>query len=223
MKKRLVFWLIVLTACVLAAGYFLPAEFAVERRLVIKAPPAAIAEYIVTPERWTEWSAWSPQKDSTIQLKYSGPKTGKGAKMTWTSESSIDGSLTILSASPKTGIVYSLQFDQDESPARGTILMQRPPRNQEGVLVVWSLLGSTEGNFLMRFLALNFDEWIGQDFEYGLDKLKDLAEASAPAFIEAQEREAAEKAALEAATSSTSTTAVATSSTSSTSTTAPSQ
>ena len=161
-----------------------------------------------------------------MKLKFVGPEKGKGAKMTWSSANSSDGAMTLLSASSKTGVVYSVEFENSTFPARGTVLMQRPPRNQEGVMVVWSLLGSTEGNFLMRFLAFKFDEWIGQDFEYGLGKLKTLAEAAAPAFIEKQEREAAEKAALEAATSSTATTtstSTQTTETSSTSTTTPSQ
>ena len=211
MKKRILLWLGIFLVLFVAAGFFLPSDFAVERRQLIDAPPHIINRYLETPKLWNEWSAWSSKRDPSLVYTYSGPDVGQDAKQSWTSDKSGNGWLKITRSSPKTGINYEVGFDDQVTPYRGNILLQRPPRGQSGSLVAWTMLGSTEGNFFMRYFALKFDDWIGSEFEIGLKQLKTLAEKDAIDFKEAEA-----KAALEVKTSSVATSSVATSSTSST-------
>ncbi len=206
---------------VVLSGPFLPTDFAVERSIIIDAPNGAISAYLESPKEWVKWSAWSPDRDPTMKLSYSGPESGKGAKQEWTSEKSGNGWLTLTSSNKRTGIAYLVGLGDEASTYRGTILLQRPPKNTPGVLVSWSFMGSTENNYLMRYMAFMFDDWIGAEFDYGLHRLKELSEADAGAYLkkEAEEKAAAE--ALKTATTTTSTgasTATSTTATTSTST-----
>ena len=205
-KKRILFWLAIIVGLVALSGPFLPTDFAVERSIIINAPHGAINAYLESPKMWDKWSAWSSDRDPTIKFTYSGPEVGKDAKQEWTSKELGSGWLKISSSNAKTGVAYFVGFDKDAEPYRGTILLQRPPNGAPGVLVSWSMLGSTENNYLMRYLAFKLDDWIGADFEYGLNRLKEFSEADADAYLkkEAEAKAAAE--ALKTATTTTSTT-----------------
>lgn len=205
-KKRILLWLAIIVGLVALSGPFLPTDFAVERSIIIKAPHGAINAYLETPKLWNKWSAWSSDRDPTIKFTYSGPEAGKGAKQEWTSKEMGSGWLNISSSNAKTGIAYFVGFDNGGEAYRGTILLQRPPNGAQGVLVSWSMLGSTGDNYLMRYLAFKLDDWIGSDFEYGLNRLKEFSEADADAYLkkEAEAKAAAE--ALKTATTTTSTT-----------------
>ena len=186
MKKRILLWLGIIVALIAVSGFFLPTDFAVERNIVIDAPPAVVSAYLSTPRRWNDWSAWSSKRDPTLKYTYSGPESGKGAKQQWTSEALGSGWLKIVGSHPKTGIVYLVGFDKGSESYRGTMLLQRPADGARGVHLAWTMLGSTDENYLMRYMALKFDDWIGADFELGLKTLKILAEAEA---IEVAEKE----------------------------------
>jgi hypothetical protein len=203
-KKRILVWLGILLALVIAAGFALPTDFAVERRLVINAPPNIINAYLESPKRWKDWSAWNPRLDPTLVYTYSGPERGQDAKHAWTSENSGNGWMKITRSSPKTGINYRVQMEGQAHLYRGNILLQRPPEGQSGTLVSWTMLGSTEGNFFMRYLALKFDEWMGADFEIGLQQLQILAEKDAIAALETEKQAALNTGTSSVTTSSTS-------------------
>ena len=45
-----------------------------------------------------------------------------------------------------------------------------------GTKVTWSMLGTSEGNFMMKLFAPFMDNMVGPDFEDGLKNLKAVAE-----------------------------------------------
>src|SRR4029079_17993737 len=83
--KAAVYGLIGLVAVVLAAGLFLPRKAHVERSIVTSAAPATVFEIVNGFRRFNEWSPWA-RLDPDTKYTYSGPETGVGARMEWSSK-----------------------------------------------------------------------------------------------------------------------------------------
>ena len=104
--------------------------------------------------------------------RYSGPESGVGATVTWTSEESGDGKQTITLSERPTRIETALDFGDMGQP---NAYWEFEPGG-EGVLVTWGLVGNTSG-LLGGYFARMMDGWVGADYEDGLARLKKLAEA----------------------------------------------
>jgi uncharacterized protein YndB with AHSA1/START domain len=57
----------------------------VEREVVIDAPPEVVFEHVNSLQAFSEWSPWGDY-DPDMQVVYSGPETGVGNTMEWTSD-----------------------------------------------------------------------------------------------------------------------------------------
>src|SRR5512140_2252653 len=99
--------MIVLAA--LAVGFFLPAKYEVARSIVINAPEARVYDDIVDPRRWAQWSVWL-KRDPHMDVTYSGPPFGQGAKWSWKSKSEGSGSMEFTRVVPNRRVEYSLFF-----------------------------------------------------------------------------------------------------------------
>ena len=73
-----------LALAALAVGFFLPSNFEVTRSVVIRAPESRIYDEIVEPRRWAKWSVWQ-RRDPQMDVSFSGPPFGRGAKWSWKS------------------------------------------------------------------------------------------------------------------------------------------
>lgn len=171
--KKVLIFVGILVVGLIGVGFMLPSEIGVERSKVIRAPPDVIYESVGTLETWSEWTAWSPDKDPTMKYTREGPPSGPGAIQRWTSDQSGNGSITVTKANPKTGIYYDLDIDGMKST--GAILLQRAPSG-DGTKVGWSMVGDVGNNVLMRYMGPMFDAWVGKDFDEGLANLKVRAE-----------------------------------------------
>src|SRR4029079_8929955 len=68
-----------------AAGVFLPSAVTLQASIEINATPKKVYDLIVEPKRWKDWSVWS-RRDPDMQITYSGPPFGMGAKWAWVSK-----------------------------------------------------------------------------------------------------------------------------------------
>jgi hypothetical protein len=166
--------LLALVVSVLGIGAFLPKDFRVERSIEMDASPEVVFDRVNSLRTWDEWSPWIA-RDPSIENTYAGPDAGVGATVTWTSESSGDGTQTITLSERPTRIETKLDFgDMGQPNADWTF-----EPSGEGVRVTWGLSGSTSGP-LGGYFAKMMDGWVGADYADGLERLKDVVE-SAPA------------------------------------------
>jgi len=86
---RIVKWLIGLVAVLaivfLGGGFLLPKDVSVARSIEIEAPASDIFPHINNLKAAGEWSPWLG-RDPEVELTYSGPEEGVGAKLVWASE-----------------------------------------------------------------------------------------------------------------------------------------
>ena len=60
---------------VVAAGFFLPSGFSVQRSIEIEAAPRKIYDLIVEPKRWKDWSVWTRRDPDMLRILIASSKT----------------------------------------------------------------------------------------------------------------------------------------------------
>lgn len=170
--KVIIGLLIAAVLIVLGVGLFLPNEYRVERSIEIEAAPEVVFDQVSALKNWTAWSPWMA-KDPSIENSYSGPEAGVGAKVTWTSEDSGNGSQTITFSDRPKRIETHLDFgDMGKPKADWTF-----EPSGEGTQVTWGLSGTASGP-LGGYFAKMMDGWVGPDYEDGLRRLKKVVEGT---------------------------------------------
>jgi hypothetical protein len=173
--KAVFYSLAALVAILLVVGLFLPTAVHVERSTTTTASPSTVYGIVNGFGRFNEWSPWF-DLDPQTRYTYSGPQSGVGARMEWTSEQADvgAGSQEIVAVEPDRSVTTRLDFGgQGEALSKLSI----EPEG-DGSRLTWSFDTSFEGDFLGRYFGLMFDHWIGADYEKGLARLKSLAEAA---------------------------------------------
>ncbi len=153
-------------------GFLVPADYQVERSVVIAAPPDHVYPLIATPRRWKEWSMWN-RRDPAMAMSYFGPEAGAGAGWSWNSSSEGKGRMTLQAADPARGLSYDLYFPDFEMTSTGEM---RFDVQADGTKVTWTNAGRFGNNPLMHYMAAMMNRMVGPDFEAGLANLKAIAE-----------------------------------------------
>jgi hypothetical protein len=173
----------------LIALVFLPRNSKIERSLVINAPAEVILDQVNDLKKN---DAWSPWKDSTMQITFGSITAGKGASNSWTSKQMGNGSQTIEVSDAPTFIQLHLDFG-GMGTAKATWQFQA---QDGGVKVTQAMLSDAGMNPAKRWMSLLSDKMVGPYFEKGLASLKSVSETRAEQI---KAEEAAAKLAAEAA------------------------
>jgi effector-binding domain-containing protein len=184
MLRNIIIGLVVLAAAVVGGAYLLPQNAHVERAMVFKAAPDEIFTIVNDLTRFNEWSPWAKlDANAKYTLDPLRPPSGKGAKMSWTSEDPNvgNGSQEIVESEPFKLIKMKLDFGSD-GIAYGTFTFEPV---EGGTRVVWAFDSDLGMSPVSRYFGLMFDSMIGKDYETGLARLKELAESQANASTQA--------------------------------------
>jgi len=169
-------WILIVVLALLAVliigGYLLSPKFMVSRSVTINAPADKVYSFVANPKGWKQWAVWN-QRDPAMQIEYSGPESGTGAKWSWKSKTQGDGTMTFTSTEPARKVAFDLYFPDFGTTSQGLIDFV-PDGNT--TKVTWTMNGDMGSNPLFRWMALGMDGMVGKDFEAGLTNLKAVAE-----------------------------------------------
>lgn len=154
-------------------GLFLPSQVQVERAIVVAAPPDKIYPFINDLRKFNEWSPWH-RRDPDIAYRFEGPKSGVGSKVHWSSDHPQvgSGSQEIVASEPAKMLKTRLDFGQQ---GIAHAYFKLVPEAQ-ATRVTWGFTTDFGMNLIGRYMGLMFNQWIGADYEEGLQNLKQLAE-----------------------------------------------
>jgi uncharacterized protein YndB with AHSA1/START domain len=172
---RIVVALVVVIAVLAAVGLiFLPRNVSVSRSIVIDAPATAVWPYISDLRRFNDWSPWAAIDPEGTTYSYEGPETGVGQTMHWSSEHENVGSGTqkVVAVDPDRAIETTLDFGDMGTAEAGLTLTP----DSDGTEVTWDFQTDLGMNPVARWFGLFFDKWVGNDYETGLARLKNLVE-----------------------------------------------
>jgi uncharacterized protein YndB with AHSA1/START domain len=157
----------------LAVAYILPGAVKVQRETVIEAPPEDVFKLVNGFAAFNQWSPWY-ERDPGGEYRIEGPPSGVGARLVWASDEPDvgQGSQEIVETIEDRLVRTRLDFGD---MGGGHAFFQLEPEG-EHTKVVWSFDTDLGLNPVSRYVGLMFDRWIGPDYEYGLARLKALAE-----------------------------------------------
>jgi uncharacterized protein YndB with AHSA1/START domain len=155
--KGLFFSLLGLVVLFFVAGLLLPKTAHVERSITTTASPAQVYGLVDGFKRFNEWSPWAGL-DPNTKYTYSGPESGVGARMQWTSANPDvgNGSQEVIEVEPGHRVTSKLDFGMD-NPTTSTISLVP---DGTGTRVTWTLDTDFSGSLLGRYFGLALDRMV---------------------------------------------------------------
>jgi hypothetical protein len=150
--------------------------FTVSRSTTIAAPPETVRAHVNDFRAWRQWSPWE-ELDPNLSRSYTGAEHGVGAHYAWRGNRKAGAGSMEITASTPDSLSIELVFLK---PWRATnqVVFLFAPEGPDGsaTRVTWTMSGAHTGVGRLFALFMNFDKFIGRDFEKGLAKLKELSE-----------------------------------------------
>lgn len=171
--KKLLVSLFVFVLLLVLVSFVLPQKQHVERTLEISASASKIYPHLADPKLFGKWSPWS-QLDPNMKVEYSGPKSGKGAGMSWQSEESNVGSGSWIITDAVEN--QSLNVDMDFGDQGGATSFFKLKENGGKTQVTWGFDTDAGMNPMMRWFGLLMDKMVGSEYAKGLETLKKIVE-----------------------------------------------
>ena len=175
--KKILIVLLVLVAGLAAFIATRPAAYHLERTATIAAPADVIHARLNDFHAWTEWSPWE-HRDPNMTRTFGGPEAGVGAVYGWAGNDDVgEGRMTIRESIPGEKVSIQLDFIKPFAATCTTAFTLAP--SVDGTRVTWTMDG--ENDFLGKAFTLfmPMEKTVGPDFEQGLAKLQQVAEAAA--------------------------------------------
>lgn len=178
MFKKIILGLVLLVAILVVVISMQPSNFKITRSITINAKPEAAFALVNDFKQWHKWSPWE-KLDPDMKKTYEGPASGTGAIYRWEGNNDVGrGDITITESKSAELVAMSLHFIEPwEATNKTEITFQ--PEGQQQTKVTWTMSG--ENTFMGKAMGLfiNMDKMIGGDFDRGLEKMKEVAEAPA--------------------------------------------
>jgi hypothetical protein len=151
-----------------------PAEFRIERKATMSAPPADVFAQVNDFHKWVGWSPWE-KIDPALTRAYEGAPEGTGAIYSWAGNNKVgEGRMTVTDSRPIEQIRINLEFLKPFKATNTAEFTFKP--EGPGTVVTWSMSGRR--NFMLKAFSLfmDMDKMVGGDFEKGLANMKALVE-----------------------------------------------
>jgi uncharacterized protein YndB with AHSA1/START domain len=169
--------LIVLLVAVAGLAIYIslrPADYRVDRKMSMKAPPSKVFEHLNDFRKWEDWSPWA-KIDKNATATFEGPEKGKGAVFKWAGNSEVGkGKMEILESEPDKLVRIKLDFIEPRE-GTGTTEFTLVPKGED-TEVTWSMYGKHDFMGKAVCLFMNLDKMIGEKYEEGLANIKKVVE-----------------------------------------------
>lgn len=169
--KRLLIGLLLLVGVLLILAAIAPKELSVEKSVTINAPQTAAFEGVNELTNWEHWSPWM-ELDTTIKNTYPEQTSGKGAYMTWTSEKSGTGQMTISEVYNMDSLKTTLEFDGQG----GAVADFHFTPTEGGTTVTWDFYNKMSYPMNVMPWLFGAEKMLSGAYEKGLENLKQFVE-----------------------------------------------
>ena len=166
--KTLILASILLLLIAVAAGFFMDPQWQVERRGNVPAPVATVYNYMSTLPNWAQWTAWNTEAYPDMQLAYTGPAAGVGARQSW-SDGAMSGYVEVTAVEPGKNLDYLVSMEDGKSTMDCRLSVEPAAT---GSTVLWLCSGNSGSNPLDKIMMAAYRPMIGRDFEIGLARLR---------------------------------------------------
>jgi len=172
----IVIGLAVVVLAILGLAATKPSVMRIERSARIDAAPGRVFPLINDLRKWQVWSPWE-RLDPAMQRAYGGAEAGPGAFYEWEGNKKAGkGRMQIAESTAPSRVTIDLHFIQPfENRGRVDFLLRD---TTGGTDVTWAM--ESPSSFMTKVMCVfvNMDRLVGRDFEAGLARLKEVAEAA---------------------------------------------
>ena len=174
---RILFWAISLLMAVFVFGAFLlPSEVSVTRSTVIRTTPGKVFDTLQNLKKWESWGPWF-QRDPFLDKVYSGPESGNGALLAWSSKKEGTGKMKITFTRAPSTVQLAVEFGESGEAEMAFDVSGTGDGTTE---VKWTFHTDFGSNMARRYFGLLMPRLVGKDLDEGLESLKLLLENPAP-------------------------------------------
>ena len=174
MLRTLLLILLAIVAIAVGTVCMQPADFKISRSLEINASADKVFELVNNLEKWEKWSPWQ-KMDPEMNKSFEGPKSGVGAKMTWSGDMNVGvGSMTILESTAGQSVKFQLDFEKPMKAINFSEFIFTSSNSK--TMVTWTMTGKNDFLGKAMCLIFNCEKMIGKNFEDGLENLKQVSE-----------------------------------------------
>ena len=167
--------LLLLVAFVLIAGLFAAKDYHFETGITINAPKEKVWQYTGSLHGMEQWSPFI-EGDPNIQLSFEGRDSAVGAIYKWKGNKKVgSGSQTISKIDPLNRMDTHLHFIEPFEGEADAYLKLSEEGNT--TRVAWGFNTRYAYPMNVMLLFMNMDKMMGEPFNKGLAKLKQLSEA----------------------------------------------
>lgn len=170
----------VLVLAYVIGNFVSPSSLVVSKSIQVDAPAPVVFEQVNNLKNWEKWSPWYAM-DPEMELTYGEPSSGAGGWYAWKGEQAGVGKLEIVESSPSSAIQTQIWFTEDssEAHARGNWTFLE---NEAGTQATWAFEGAFPW-YQRIIIPLFFRGMLEGQYEEGLAKLKEVAEAAPRGFV----------------------------------------
>ena len=180
MLKKILYVVVALIAIALITAAFLPKELTYESSVQIDASPETVWQFTSSLEGTAQWSPWHA-KDPEMKQEYTGTSGAVGSKQCWDSENENVGAgcqeITGMEENKRFETSMAFKRPRESTGAASIDLVAK----DGGTDVTWGLKVPMPYPSNIFLLMMDMEEMMGDDWNAGLAKLKELAEAAANA------------------------------------------
>ncbi len=176
MLKKLFYAIVAIVVLILMVAGIQSNEFTITRHIDIAKPANQVFPIVNDFSRWRDWSPWA-QIDPKMELKISDPSSGPGATYYWSGNSEVgEGKMTVLKSVADQNVDIRLEFIRPMTSTNLTVF--NFVHADAGCRLQWTMSGQQSYFEKIFSLFIDVEKMVGQDFEKGLAKIKEIADAT---------------------------------------------
>jgi hypothetical protein len=159
----------------LAVGLVLPSSRHISHSVETNRKLTIVYDTLNSLGRFDEWNPLV-LRDPAMQIKLSGPESGKGARLDYVSkEDSLgEGSWEIIDTEPRKSVTYAIENPERGENKRTKFILQPTGRNGRNVEITQTYDVDYGWNLLGRYAGLYVSSSVGEDMKMGLRRLSNL-------------------------------------------------
>ncbi|GHA69247.1 SRPBCC family protein [Cognatilysobacter bugurensis] len=159
----------------LAVGLVLPSSRHISHSVETNRKLTIVYDTLNSLGRFDEWNPLV-LRDPAMQIKLSGPESGKGARLDYVSKEDGlgEGSWEIVETEPRKSVTYAIENPERGENKRTKFILEPTGRNGRNVEITQTYDVDYGWNLLGRYAGLYVSSSVGEDIKMGLRRLSNM-------------------------------------------------
>lgn len=175
--KIVLFIVLGLVGLFIVIGLVAPKSYHVERSITIDAPKPLVKDQVVKFANFREWEPWG-KADPNLKVTIEGEDGQVGAVYSWEGNEDVGKGKQEIKTITNDRVDIELTFTEPWESEDGTYYTFKEDDDGK-TTITWGMNGSSPFPMNVMMMAMNVEKMIGEDYDEGLNNLKERCEKMA--------------------------------------------